>query len=169
MKVMWNKMLVMSLILTLGVGFSGCGSSNKKKSADPYKDQIAGSTSDWDLNGESDKGSAGPLRTVYFAYDSSSLSSRAKEVLDDNADFLNKNRNVSVQIEGHCDERGGIQYNLALGERRAKTIRDYLMGSGVAARQLDIVSYGKERPLEFGHSESTWSKNRRGNFVITSK
>lgn len=157
-------------LTALILAMSGCGTSNKKNASDPYADQVAqASNTDLEVQGESDKGNAGPLRTVYFAYDSANLGDQAREVLDSNAEFLSSNRNVSVQIEGHCDERGGIQYNLALGEKRAKNVRNYLIGKGVRSNQLDIVSYGKERPLEYGHSEGSWSKNRRGNFVITAK
>ena len=76
---------------------------------------------------------------------------------------------LEVQIEGHCDERGGVQYNMALGERRAKTVRDYLVAMGVPRSRVSTVTLGKEQPVSFGHDEESWGKNRRGNFVITAK
>ena len=74
-----------------------------------------------------------------------------------------------MQIEGHADERGGIQYNLALGEKRAKAVREYLVALGVAQKRIGVVSYGKEKPVAFGHDEGAWEKNRRANFVVTAK
>ena len=158
--------LLLAVLLITGYG---CGSSEKKKSmSNDYPGGDVKQTG-FEVNGDSDSGTAGGLRTVYFALDSSSLGSEAKATLESNAQFLNENSGVKVQVEGHADERGGVQYNLALGERRAKTVKNYLVGLGVSSSRIDIVSYGKERPLEFGHDEGSWSKNRRGNFVITAK
>ena len=122
-----------------------------------------------ELKGDSDSGTAGGLQTVYFGFDSSNLDSSSQDTLRANAEFLKSNASVDVQVEGHCDERGGIQYNLALGERRAKAVRDYLVAQGVAAKRVTVISYGKEKPTAFGHDESAWSKNRRANFVVTAK
>jgi peptidoglycan-associated lipoprotein len=109
------------------------------------------------------------LQTVHFPYDSSNLDSEAKNVLRSNAEILKTNSNVKIQIEGHCDARGGIQYNLALGERRAKSVKDYLVDAGVSGNRISTISYGKERLLDPGTSEEANAKNRRANFVITSK
>ncbi len=76
---------------------------------------------------------------------------------------------MKVQVEGHCDERGGVQYNLALGENRAKAVKEYLSGLGVESGRVTTISYGKERPVAFGHDEEAWGQNRRGNFVVTAK
>jgi peptidoglycan-associated lipoprotein len=122
-----------------------------------------------ELKGDSDSGTAGGLQTVYFGFDSSNLDSSSQGTLKANAEFMKTNASVDVQVEGHCDERGGIQYNLALGERRAKAVRDYLVAQGVAAKRVTVISYGKEKPTAFGHDESAWSKNRRANFVVTAK
>lgn len=121
------------------------------------------------LNGDSDSSTAGGLVTVYFAFNSAQLASSTQESLKNNAEFLKSNPTVDVQIEGHADERGGIQYNLALGEKRAKTVRDYLVANGISSNRISIISYGKERPVAEGNDESAWSKNRRANFVITAK
>ena len=118
------------------------------------------------LNTDSDSGAAASLRTVNFDYNSSMLGGDARMILDENATYLQENPNLRVQIEGHCDERGGVQYNLALGERRAMAVRDYLVAMGVSMDNLSTTSLGKERPLAFGHDESAWAQNRRANFVI---
>ena len=110
-----------------------------------------------------------PLRPVFFEYDSDELSGDAQKTLDDNAGLLKKNATWTVTIEGHCDERGTAEYNLALGERRAVAARAYLVSLGIPADRLRTVSYGKEFPFDPGHSETAFSKNRRAHFVITAK
>lgn len=122
-----------------------------------------------ELGGSSDTGKAGGLQTVYFGFDSSALDNDVKETIKGNADFLKKMASVDIQVEGHCDERGGRQYNLALGERRAKAVRDYLVALGVPAKRISVISYGSERPSAEGSDESAWAKNRRANFVVTAK
>jgi peptidoglycan-associated lipoprotein len=122
-----------------------------------------------ELNGSSDSLTAGGLSTVYFAYDSSTLSDSARSIIDANAAFLKASPAVQVQVEGHADERGGVQYNLALAERRANAVRDYLVAMGVDSSRVSTISYGKERPLDLGHDEAAWARNRRANFVITAK
>lgn len=100
-------------------------------------------------------------RTFYFEFDQARLSERDLRVLAMHADYLRDFRNRSVVIEGHCDERGTREYNLALGERRAKAVERYLTSAGVRGAQVSTVSYGEERPDDAGSSESAWSKNRR--------
>ena len=100
-------------------------------------------------------------RTFYFEFDQARLSERDLRVLAMHADYLRDFRNRSIVVEGHCDERGTREYNLALGERRAQAVERYLTSAGVRAAQVDTVSYGEERPDDPGHSESAWSKNRR--------
>lgn len=102
---------------------------------------------------------------VYFGFDKSSVSSEYSQVLDAHAKFLNENTNVSVLVEGHADERGTPDYNIALGERRAKSVVTYLENMGVSPSQLSIVSYGEEKPMVKDHSESAFSKNRRAVLV----
>lgn len=163
----------MSLLLLTSLSLVSCGSKEAKEiEVDPTQavvDDASNSGMSLELNGDSDSQRAGGLSTVYFDYNSSSLTGSAKSALDSNVEFLQTTENVEVQIEGHCDERGGVQYNLALGERRAKSVKDYLAARGINARRITTVSYGKERPIEFGHDESAWGKNRRANFVITAK
>lgn len=101
---------------------------------------------------------------IYFAFDSSSLTPEARQILTRKVDVLRKYPQVKLVIEGHCDERGTAEYNLALGERRAQAAAQYLVNLGVEAGRISTVSYGKERPLDPGHGESAWSKNRRDEF-----
>jgi len=108
-----------------------------------------------------------PLKPVFFDYDSADLSPAAKTALDENAGVLKKYGTWVLTVEGHCDERGTPEYNLALGERRAVAARTYLVALGVAADRLRTVSYGKEFPFDPGHDEPAWAKNRRAHFVIT--
>jgi len=108
----------------------------------------------------------GELGDVNFAYDSSSLSGVAQGVLRQNASWVLDNPSSKVVIEGHCDERGTAEYNLALGERRARATHEYLRSLGIRDNQMNTISYGEELPLDPGHSEGAWSKNRRAHFSI---
>jgi len=130
---------------------------------EPVRDDAISSASLDDLNKNS------PLNPVYFELDSSDLSPSGQKALDANAALLKKYPTWAVTIEGHCDERGTAEYNLALGERRAIAARAYLVSLGIAADRLRTVSYGKEFPFDPGHDEGAWSKNRRAHFVITAK
>jgi peptidoglycan-associated lipoprotein len=106
---------------------------------------------------------------VYFDYDESSLSDDTRDKLSRNADLLKSNAQFSVTIEGHADARGTSEYNLALGERRANAVRDYVTSLGVPANRLRTISYGKERPVCTEDTESCWSQNRRAHMVITGR
>jgi peptidoglycan-associated lipoprotein len=111
--------------------------------------------------------SAGPLKDVFFAFDRSDLSTDARAVLKANSDWLKANPAAQVQIEGHCDERGTVEYNLALGSKRAQASKDYLESLGIPASRLSMISYGEEIPVCKENSESCWEKNRRARFVVT--
>lgn len=106
----------------------------------------------------------GDLRTVYFALDSWTLDEAAHAVLDFDAKLLRDNAGMVVRVEGHCDERGTVEYNISLGQKRADAVRDYLVGAGVAENRLSTLSYGKERPAVDGHDDAAWAKNRRAEF-----
>ncbi|MCC6932588.1 MAG: peptidoglycan-associated lipoprotein Pal [Deltaproteobacteria bacterium] len=106
------------------------------------------------------------LKDVHYAFDSSALTDEAKAILAENAAWLNANADKTVVVEGHCDERGTVEYNLALGERRAKASYDYLRGLGVAESRMSTISYGEELPLDAGHTEAAWSQNRRSHFAV---
>ncbi|MDM7926726.1 MAG: peptidoglycan-associated lipoprotein Pal [bacterium] len=107
------------------------------------------------------------LDNVYFDYDQHALSSQARGVLAGHSRTLRENPGVRVRIEGHCDERGTIEYNLALGERRAVSVKRYLVDAGVDERRISTISYGKERPADPGHNEQAWALNRRAVFIVT--
>uniref|UniRef100_A0A7C4RU44 Peptidoglycan-associated lipoprotein Pal n=1 Tax=Desulfatirhabdium butyrativorans TaxID=340467 RepID=A0A7C4RU44_9BACT len=103
---------------------------------------------------------------MYFEYDSSALLPEARELLKRKAEFLMANPQISIVIEGHTDERGTSEYNIALGERRAESVRSFLEGLGVAASRMSTVSYGEEKPIDPGHNEAAWAKNRRAHIEI---
>lgn len=124
---------------------------------------------DENLMGDSDNGKALGLETVHFPYDSFVIDAAGKETLNRNIDILKTHATAKVQVEGHCDARGGIQYNIALGEKRANAVKAYLNRNGVAADRVATISYGKERLLDSSSSEEANAKNRRANFVITAK
>jgi peptidoglycan-associated lipoprotein len=104
------------------------------------------------------------LERVFFDFDAYTLTPQAREVLALNAEWLRQNPDARLTIEGHCDERGSDEYNLALGQRRADAAKNYLVGLGIAAARLTSISYGEERPAVVGSDESTWSQNRRAEF-----
>jgi peptidoglycan-associated lipoprotein len=107
------------------------------------------------------------LKDVFFDFDKSNIRDDQKAALNDDVGWLKANGRAKITLEGHCDERGTSEYNLGLGERRAKAVKDYLVAAGVAADRVATISYGKERPFVLGHDESAWKWNRRGHFVIT--
>ena len=109
------------------------------------------------------------LNRIYFNFDSSGLSDAARSTLAGNAATLMKNTSEKILIEGNCDERGSAEYNLALGERRAKAAQQYLITMGVKPDRLSIISYGKEKPAVQGSDEAAWAKNRRDEFVVVTK
>ena len=140
-------------------GSSSSGSSSSSSSASSSGSAAAASTSAEDAL-------AAIGNTVYFDYDSSALSGNAQGTLLRQAGFLNANPALTITIEGHCDERGTREYNLALGERRASAARDFLLAQGVDQARIKVISYGKERPVASGSTETSWSKNRRAATVL---
>jgi len=103
---------------------------------------------------------------IFFEFDSAVLLAEAQEILKKKAEWLINNSDVTATIEGHCDERGTNEYNLALGERRAASAKTFLSDLGIAGLRLNCISYGEERPVDPGHNEEAWAKNRRGHFII---
>jgi len=135
-------------------------------------DSAVPSTPLGDLNSqplEAINGPNSPFKPVYFEYDSDSLDEAAKKILAANAEVMRKFRNWIVTVEGHCDERGSAEYNLALGDRRALAARTYLISLGIPAERLRTVSYGKEFPFDSGHTETAYATNRRAHFMVTAK
>ena len=104
---------------------------------------------------------------VFFAYDKFSISAEARKTLELQAAWMKRNASVTVTIQGHCDERGTREYNLALGERRANAVKDYLVTLGVNPQRIDTISYGKERPVAIGSTNAAWAQNRRGVTKVT--
>ena len=129
----------------------------------PVTDDPIGSKSLDDINRDS------PLQPVFFGLDEYEVNAVGQQVLQSNADVLKKYPGWQITIEGHCDERGTAEYNLALGERRAVSARAYLVSLGIPAERIKTVSYGKEFPFDPGHNEGAWAKNRRAHFVVTAK
>jgi peptidoglycan-associated lipoprotein len=161
--------IAMHRIIPLLIVFLVAASCSKKKT-DPVA--IGDTTDDTSISDQnisfdplgSDSGNISGLQTVNFPYDQSILTANARSILNDNMEWIKKNK-THVQIEGHCDERGSIEYNLALGERRARAVRTYMVSLGADPNRLSIISYGEEKPLSLGDSESVYAKNRRANFV----
>ena len=159
------KKTFISAIAVLALVTAGCAQQGKRGSG---RVSVEGSgNSGLDINDDSDSGNISPIETVYFAFNSASLTGEAKKKLQTTAELLKAHEEVQLQIEGHCDERGGVQFNLALGERRAKSVKRYLTSLGVGSRRLTTISFGKEKPIASGHEEDAWNQNRRGNFVVT--
>lgn len=129
---------------------------------------IASKEMNYDAMG-SDSGTIAGLSTVFFDYDQSAITTEARRLLAQNAEWIKNNTNVAVQIEGHCDARGTVEYNIALGERRAIAVKNYLVSLGIDGKRLSVISYGKERPVAQGDTDDAYSKNRRANFVPVPK
>jgi peptidoglycan-associated lipoprotein len=129
----------------------------------PLEEDAIGGRSLDDLNRDS------PLTPAFFGLDSAELDAEGQATVQGNAELLKKYSSWAITIEGHCDERGTAEYNLALGERRAMAVRTYLVSLGISPDRLRTVSYGKEFPFDPAHNEEAWSKNRRAHFVITAK
>jgi peptidoglycan-associated lipoprotein len=111
-------------------------------------------------------GEGGPLADIHFELDRATLTEEARATIEKHALWLQSHREAKVTIEGHCDERGTTEYNLALGDRRARAARDYIVSLGIPANRLRTISYGKERPVDPGHNEAAWAQNRRAEFVF---
>jgi peptidoglycan-associated lipoprotein len=143
----------------------GCQSKKVVDDTKTVPTEAVASTPVADDPAGSDGGKIAGLVTVHFEYDRATLSADAKKELAGNAEWIKSNAKKTIQIEGHCDNRGTIEYNLALGERRAQSVKSYLVGLGVPAGRLNVISYGEEKPVLSGDSEEAWGKNRRANFV----
>ena len=110
-----------------------------------------------------------PLEDIQFGFDSATLTDQTRAILSRHAEWLRGYSDVTLLIEGHCDERGTVEYNLALGERRANAAYSYLVSLGIGVTRLKTISYGKEFPLEQDHTENAWGRNRRAHFELTAK
>ena len=166
----FRSLLVIGLIAS-AVAITGCAG----KKTNPEGGDVTSGTIGGEGGGEpsgltdSDSGNAMGIQTIHFPYDSFEIVGENRDILKSNIQIMKDNPTVNVQIEGHCDERGGIQYNLALGEKRANAVKQQILAGGVAGSRVTTISMGKERPIASGSGEDAWSKNRRANFSITSK
>ena len=151
------------LMLAATLALSACSKAKKG-------DELS-SANDADVNamGDSDSGKAMGLQTIHFAYDAYTLNDENKATLKSDVQILKDKPSLKVQIEGHCDVRGGIQYNIALGEKRANSVKKFLTSQGIDASRVTTISYGKEKPVDQGSSDEANAKNRRANFAITSR
>ncbi len=156
----------LSIFVFVAIAALSTGCSKKKSDGTETPDSAH---ADENTAGDSDSGKASGLETVHYPYDSFSLDAPAKDILKRNAQILKDKARLNIQVEGHCDDRGGIQYNIALGEKRAKAAKKFMVDMGVKADRISTISFGKERPVDPRSNEEAWAKNRRSNFVITSK
>jgi peptidoglycan-associated lipoprotein len=156
--------LIIGLFLVIVVGVStGCDKKQLIQSdsnSEGSMSQLAASSSDVQNDGSG-------LKSVFFDYNKYAIRVNDKKSLKYNAAYFLKNKKAKILIEGHCDERGTDAYNIALGDRRAKAAMQYLVNAGVSKKRLKTISYGESRPLDSGHDEAAWAKNRRTNFVVT--
>ena len=158
---------ILTLTLAALISLSAC-SKPKVQSTD---DGVIPTAANADENtmGDSDSGKAMGLQTIHFGYDSYTLDDANKAQLKANAQILKDKPSIKIQIEGHCDARSGIQYNLALGEKRANSVKKFMIDQGVSGDRLSIISFGKEKLLDTSDSDAAHAKNRRGTFVITAR
>ena len=166
-----SKFIALGLLM-ISVSLAGCSKKGDIKPEEGMDGGTGEGVSEGAIDSgraDSDSNNAMGLQTVYFPYDSFDIVGENREALKNNIAIMKENSSVNVQIEGHCDERGGIQYNLALGEKRANAIAQQMAAAGISKARIATITMGKEKPLVMGSDESSWSKNRRGNFVITSK
>jgi peptidoglycan-associated lipoprotein len=177
MPVLMTKRLKSILMSTLGLGCAlvvatGCGGGKKTVQTEvspPPPPVISAEPATPETSAPAPVKKAPvrlPLESVHFDFDKYGLRPEARDILAKHARVLKQHSEVPVVIEGHCDERGTVEYNLALGEKRAKAVKDYLVSLGVDRSRLTTISFGKERPVEFGHNEMAWARNRRAEFVI---
>jgi peptidoglycan-associated lipoprotein len=158
---------LLTLALASMISLSACSSAKKVQTEDNLVPTAA--NADENVMGDSDSGKAMGLQTVHFGYDSYTLDDKNKDLLKANVQILKDKASVKIQIEGHCDIRGGIQYNLALGEKRANAVKKFIVDQGIQADRISVISFGKEKLLDQGENEEAHAKNRRGTFVITAR
>jgi peptidoglycan-associated lipoprotein len=140
----------------------------KDKKTDITEEELAArdKTKQWSLKEIMENS---PLKDIYFEFDSCTIKPYYFPKLNEIANWMKKNRNIKILVEGHCDERGTIEYNLALGQKRAEVVKNYLVNLGVDEASIKTISFGKEVPIDSGHEEDAWAKNRRASFKIDQK
>jgi len=153
------------LPLFLGLVFSGC-CCPKKRAAEAPAEIVTPPPEVKEEAPPPPEEPAVSLEPIFFDFDKSNITPDAKAILDKNAEWISKNPTAKTRIEANCDERGTNEYNMALGERRANSAKQYLLKLGVSADRLTTVSYGEEKPVDPGHDEAAWAKNRRDDFKV---
>ncbi len=166
----WVAVLSASIVVTL-VGAGGCARKSVDSRLSAAEPRVTAPPREVPSTPPTSTPASAPsaveeLSPVFFRYDSQALDDAARSVLDRHAKVLRDKPDVRLTIEGHCDERGTVEYNMSLGERRAQAARDYLVAAGVASHRIETISYGRERPFDDGHDEGAWSANRRAHFVV---
>jgi len=169
-KVLWAMVMVAVIVSS---GAVGCKKKPKAGPGSGGYDSFGGVLGPGDgagygslMNPDDLQAVASQFQSVYFEYDSAQVAGSERSKLEAVAEFLRGNSSVGLIVEGHCDERGSNEYNLALGERRAQAVRAYIIGLGIAADRIKTVSYGEEKPAAFGHDEASWRENRRATFSL---
>ena len=161
------RSLVVPLVVVLAVFLSGCCAPKKKAvKATPAPRPVAQAPVVKEAPPPPPAAKPVALPIIYFDFDKSNLKPPAVAKLDKVAAFMSKNADANIRIEGHCDERGTSEYNLALGDRRANSAKKYLVDLGISAERLSTISYGEEKPADPGHNEAAWAKNRRDEFKL---
>lgn len=181
-----NRLVLLALaVLVSSLMIAGCGSNDQEINTDPGQadggsqdsattlpdNEIQGEDSNQGQEQEQDQGpdyarmnpSEYGVKDIFFDFDKYNLDAEDMRILSDNARIL-RQAGVKIMISGHCDERGTVEYNIGLGEKRAKAVYDYLVSLGVPSRNLTFTSYGKSKPFAYGHDEAAWAKNRRAHF-----
>ena len=153
-------------MMCLALSFSACSKKQVKKEGEIEESDAGGRN---ERMGKVEIGFSGAMAMIHFDFDQYTLTSAAQETLKKNAEWMKKNKNIKTQIEGHCDSRGTQEYNIALGQKRAETVRKYLADLGIPSFRLATISYGEEKPLDASESEEARANNRRAEFVITDK
>lgn len=169
------------LMITPLLFLSGCGGAKKTMQIETQRptpafsetEPLPAATAPMPERADAEKASVAPatlfLSNIYFDFDRYNLMPEALETLTEHARMLQAYPEVSILIEGHCDERGTVEYNLALGDKRAKTTKDYLVSLGVSSARISTISYGKEQAADWQHNEEAWAKNRRAEFKVRHK
>lgn len=169
MKRVWKRSLALAAVAMVALVLAGCPGKKPTPSGEGAgglgQGGLAGGSLDRFKQGM-EAGEGGPLKDVHFDYDRYDLRSEDRSVLQHNADWLKQNSSAKVEVEGHCDDRGTVEYNLALGAERAKSVKDYLVTLGIPADRLSTISYGEELPLCHETTEDCWSRNRRAHSVV---
>jgi len=166
MKLKQYSSIGLAFVAAAGLLFAGCSTKTKVEGNTPASIETSGGGATHATTHGVSTAQEPSSHSVYFAFDSSNLDAAAHGILDANAAWLKSHSGTSITIEGNCDERGSREYNLALGQRRADSVRDYLVNQGVSSSSIDTVSFGEERPVCHGTGEACWAQNRHADIVV---